>query len=181
MTTRQLTHITLILLCCLSFATFAKQQQSEVNLLKAVFIYNFVKFSRWPEEAWNEQDTAIKICSIGDDEMTETLVGLHGRTLRDRLVVIERRHNRSKLSSCHVLYLAKSLQDKALEICKSLHDIPVLTISEISDFSKSGGMIELYRIEGRIKFKINLQITRQAGLDLSSRLLKLAIIVDRQK
>lgn len=57
--------------------------------------------------------------------------------------------------------------------------MPALTIIEISAFSKSGGMIELYRVEGRINFKINLQITRQAGLDLSSRLLKLAIIVDR--
>ncbi|MES9972288.1 MAG: YfiR family protein [Candidatus Thiodiazotropha sp.] len=179
MTTRLLTHITLIMLCCISFATFAKEQQSEANLLKAVFIYNFVKFTRWPEEVWNGQDPSIRICSIGHDELTDTLFELHGRTLKDRPVVVEQRNNRSKLSSCHVLYLGKSLQDQANEISQSLHARPVLTISEITDFSTSGGMIELYRLEGRIKFKINLKITRDAGLDLSSRLLKLAIIVDR--
>ncbi|MEW8028670.1 MAG: YfiR family protein [Candidatus Thiodiazotropha sp.] len=177
-TTRLLTLISLLVLC-LSFATFAEEQQGDENLLKAVFVFNFAKFARWPAGSWAESGSSLKICSIGYDELANTLVRLHGRTLRDHPVQIVQREGTEQLDACHVLYLANSLQHDAIEIVESLRSKPILTVSEILGFSESGGMIELYQRDGRIRFKVNLHITREAGLDLSSRLLKLAVIVDR--
>jgi hypothetical protein len=56
---------------------------------------------------------------------------------------------------------------------------PILTVSELPGFAESGGMIELYQMDDRIRFKVNLQSIREAGLELSSSLLKLAVIVNR--
>jgi hypothetical protein len=178
-TTRQLALILLLGLSCLPMALYAEKQQAEESLLKAVFIYNFAKFTRWPEDMLDKRGPSLTICSIGHDKLTDALERLNGRILRDHPVNIDQREKTAQLDTCHVLYLANSVEHEVIELTQALHSKPILTISEIPGFAESGGMIELYRSDGRIRFKVNLHITRQAGLDLSSRLLKLAIIVDR--
>ena len=56
--------------------------------------------------------------------------------------------------------------------------MPILTVSDIDDFARAGGMIGLVEAEQRIRFDINLATARQANLKLSSQLLKLATIVE---
>lgn len=181
MTTRLLIIFSVLLLCCLSSHAFGDRQQSDDNLLKAVFIYNFAKFTRWPDDTRTKNGSPLRICSVGDDELSQALLKLDGRTLRERPVTVDRIHDGSGLDTCHVLYLARSLMHEVNNIADSVRFKPVLTISEITDFSKLGGMIELYSFDGRIRFKINLKAVRGSGLYLSSRLLKLADIVPRQQ
>jgi hypothetical protein len=180
-TTRLLVKITVLLFYCLSPCALGDMQQSDENLLKAVFIYNFAKFTRWPEHDQTENGSSMKICSIGDDELSKALLRLDGRKIRENPVTIDYIDEELRLDSCRVLYLAQSAIHQAIRITDSLRSKPVLTVSEISGFAESGGMIELYHLDGRIRFKINLQTVRMAGLDLSSRLLKLAVIVSMEQ
>jgi hypothetical protein len=161
-------------------AVFADAHQAEEKLLKAVFIYNFAKFTRWPDDIWNKNGPSLKLCSIGHDKLSEALEILNGRMLREHPVLIEQRVSIAQLDTCHVIYLANSIEHDITEITQAIRHLPILTISEISGFADSGGMIELYHNDGRIRFKVNLRNTRESGLYLSSRLLKLAIIVDGQ-
>jgi hypothetical protein len=176
--TRQFNFVILLVLSCFSFAATGNEQPGDEHLLKAVFIYNFAKFTRWPDDAWDDINRSLRICFVGEDSLTAALVRLHGRTLRDNPVIIKQILDTTNLDQCHVLYLADSLQYEALEIVDSIRSKPILTISEQPGFSESGGMIELYQSDDRIRFKVNLLLTREADLDLSSRLLKLAVIVN---
>jgi len=56
--------------------------------------------------------------------------------------------------------------------------VPILSVSDIADFTRAGGMIDLVEVEQRIRFNINLSAARRARLRLSSQLLKLATIVE---
>ncbi|MCU7840128.1 MAG: YfiR family protein [Candidatus Thiodiazotropha sp. (ex Troendleina suluensis)] len=159
----------------------AQDLQQEENLLKAVFIYNFAKFTRWPEAIGNEGNSPLNICSLGSDELVSELERLSGRNIKGHPVTIESKKDKKNLQNCHVLYLAHSLQQQYIKIIKSLAEKPILTISELPDFARSGGIIELYHKEGRISFIINLHIARKAGLDFSSRLLNLAEIVGQEE
>jgi hypothetical protein len=51
-----------------------------------------------------------------------------------------------------------------------------LTISEIEGFTQSGGIINFYIEESKIRFEINVGAAEKAGLKISSKLLKLAKI-----
>ena len=51
---------------------------------------------------------------------------------------------------------------------------PVLTVSDGKGFLRSGGVIEFYIQDGRMRFIINLDALDRAGVRLSSRLLELA-------
>ncbi|HTE12268.1 MAG TPA: YfiR family protein, partial [Chitinophagaceae bacterium] len=52
----------------------------------------------------------------------------------------------------------------------------ILTVSEAPDFSKEGGMIRFFTTENKIKLQINPDASREAGLVISSKLLRLAAI-----
>ena len=53
----------------------------------------------------------------------------------------------------------------------------VLTVSDIDGFADAGGMIQLVREGGRVRFEVNLDSVRGADLTMSSKLLRLASVV----
>ncbi|MBV2089860.1 MAG: YfiR family protein [Candidatus Thiodiazotropha sp. (ex Ctena orbiculata)] len=159
-------------------ATVAQDSELEAALLKTVFIYNFAKFTRWPENRSETMQDSLTLCSIGDDNITNNLPKLAGRVLRGKPIKSVKISNESELSECHVLYLAESTQDRIQKILQAIETRPILTISEMKRFSQGGGMIELTQDLEKLRFIINLNTTRSSGLRLSSQLLDLAIIID---
>ena len=58
-----------------------------------------------------------------------------------------------------------------------LHHAPVVTVSNDVDFLQQGGMIQFAMIGGAVRFSVNLDAARRAGVTLSSQLLKVALSV----
>ena len=150
-------------------------------LLRAAFIYNFSKFTHWPENSIKFQDNSLFLCISGKDELVYALKQLENKKIKGRPVVIHSLKNEQDSVNCHVLYIASSEKKHYTNILKTIHGKPVLTISSIRKFSHSGGIIELFREKGKTRFIINLDVARQSGLLISSRLLILAdVIVDEE-
>ena len=158
----------------------AQAPADEEHLLKAVFIYNFAKLTRWPENIWPDDDAPMVMCTLGRDVLAGALEWLAGKTVKGRKVVIHSLNGMRESKNCHVLYIAASERGHITDIIRDLHRLPVLTVSEIPNFTNLDGMIELLHVEDGIRFKINLDAVRAAGLELSSRLLSLAIAVVRE-
>ncbi len=51
----------------------------------------------------------------------------------------------------------------------------LLTVGETPGFLEHGGIINLVEVQGRIRFEINQEAAKRAGLTVSSRLLRLAM------
>jgi hypothetical protein len=81
------------------------------------------------------------------------------------------------LEPCHIVFLGRAEQGRFKTVLAKLARLPILTVSDIDDFAQAGGMIGVVEVERSIWFAINLTVARQANLKLSSRLLKLATIV----
>lgn len=146
-------------------------------LIKAAFLYNFAKFTQWPEEAFSGPQAPLRICVLGADPFGAALDSIVGKSVQNREVVTARLATGSDAGGCHLLFVAESEQDRLSGILEGLVVRPILTISDMKDFAKSGGMINLKVAENRIKFSINLGVARDAALNFSSRLLNLAEIV----
>ena len=54
----------------------------------------------------------------------------------------------------------------------------MLTVSDGNGFAHSGGTIELFTQQNRLRFIINLENARHAGLRISSNLLQLAASIE---
>ena len=158
--------------------TAAENQVADDNLVKAAFIYNFAKFTRWPPPSRDGQKTPLNLCTTGKDALVSSLSRLDKETIGGRPVTISTFTPGIEANACHILYVAASEHRQFARYIQQTRDAPVLTISEIGNFAAAGGIIQLYREQQRIRFKINLDVARNRGLSLSSRLLELAELVE---
>lgn len=165
------------LLCCAAPAAVAQDSAQEVRLLKAAFIYNFAKFTRWPDEVANNTSHPLHLCILGEDELVAELERLGGKTVQGRPLMIKSVQEVPARESCQILYVAASERQRYASTVEALRGEPVLTVSEIPHFGSTGGIIELFREEDRLRFIINLGVARESGLVLSSRLLRLAVVI----
>jgi len=158
----------------------AQNTLEKERLLKAVFIYNFAKFTRWPENALGTEDESLNLCVVGRDELAISLEQLGGKMIKRRSIAVDLLHGSKIPSRCHLLYIATSERGRYKKIIKALKGSAILTISELSGFSRSGGVVELYREKEKLRFIINLDAARGAGLIISSRLLGLATVLSNE-
>lgn len=184
MNARRLWTTGLGLWCCLCLVFFslpaatAGDRVKDDSLLKAAFIYNFAKFTHWPTESWDGPKAPLNFCTTGSDALVSDLSRLGKETIGGHPVSIRIYNSGVNRGDCHILYVAASERRRFVRFIQQTRDLPVLTISEIRGFAISGGIIQLYYDKQQLRFKINLDVARDRGLSLSSRLLDLAELVE---
>ena len=153
----------------------AAAELSREYLIKAAFLYNFAKFTDWPTSAFATADVPLTICVLGEDPFGSALEAIDGKEIKGRIVAVRRLANEAGADSCHVIFISASEESRLAGILGSLRDRPVLTVADMPDFARAGGIINLKtNKEDRIRFDINIGRAQQAGLRMSSKLLSLA-------
>lgn len=79
--------------------------------------------------------------------------------------------------ACHVVFVSDSERRRTAAILQGLQGRSVLTVGDMDDFARLGGMIHLTKQNHRIGFEINPQAAERARLRISSKLLSLAKLV----
>lgn len=146
--------------------------------VKAAYLYNFAKYVEWPPGVFDRPDAPVMICIAGENPFGAALSVLAGKAVGSHPVDVRAVSSNTGLEKCHVVFISRAEQSRARVLLASLARLPILTVSDIDDFARAGGMIGLVEAEQRIRFDINLATARQANLKLSSQLLKLATIVE---
>lgn len=148
--------------------------------LKAAYLYNFARFVEWPAASESAKNASFAICVIGQDPFGTALDGVVAReTIDGKPVITKRIAKPQDAAACRVLYISSSEDSQLKAILSALDKSGVLTVSDIPQFSQRGGMIEFVPEGSRIRFEVNLASAEDAGLILSSDLLKVATSVRR--
>jgi len=155
----------------------AESMQSKEYLIKAAFLYNFIKFVDWPSESFKNDAAPINLYVLGDDPFGEALDTIRGKRVKGRRLVIKQVRRVEQIEGAHLLFISTSEKGRVKQILKSLADAPVLTISEMEGFGQNGGIINFITVDNKIQFEINSEKAEQHKLRISSQLLKLARIV----
>ncbi len=166
----------LALLISSAQAQTAKPTEYQV---KAAYLANFVHFIEWPAKAGAAADEPFQICVLGPDPFGPALdAALAGETVNHHPLVPRRVVNPREAVSCRVLFIsADSDVKKALA---ALDKSSVLTVSDLPQFLKRGGMIQFVLEANKVRFEVGLAAAKSAGLTLSSELLKVAAAVRRE-
>lgn len=168
--------LALWLLCAPLHAQQAKPTEYQV---KAAYLYNFSKFISWPDSA-SAGNNSFSICVLGQDPFGKTLdETLEGATWEGKSVTPRRITRVEEASDCEILFISPSESDQINHILTALAKQPVLTVSDAPQFSRRGGAVEFVVSDNRVRFEVNLTAAEQAGLTLSSQLLKVAVHVRR--
>jgi hypothetical protein len=145
--------------------------------LKAVFIYNFIKFTEWPPAKLGKSDEPFIIGILGKDPFGGALDKVvEGDTLYDKRVVVRRYARVDDVVASHALFISVSEEQSITAVLKLLdgQGASILTISETENFAKRGGVIGLKKENKKVVFGINLIAANRAGLNISAQLLKIA-------
>ncbi|MEA3212606.1 MAG: hypothetical protein QOE70_5663 [Chthoniobacter sp.] len=154
------------LLLCLfwSLAVCGNELQAQTavpeNVAKAAILAKFPDFVKWPAAS----GSSITFGILGDDPFSGAL---------DSMVKVKRSRRVEDLKGCQIVFIPKS--GNVGGALSSLAGMNVLTVGESDGFAKQGGIIG-FVIEGdKVRFEINTGAATRAGININSRLLKLAI------
>jgi hypothetical protein len=157
--------------------TPAAASTSHEYLLKAAFLYNFAKFTTWPIEAFSDPQTSLRLCILGEDPFGAAMESIEGKNIKNRPLVVIRIAQVADAERCHILFVSTSEEERLRAILGHLGERPILTISDIPNFARAGGTINLKTVEDRVRFDINVNAANAADLRISSKLLRLSNII----
>ena len=155
--------------------TVGQPAPSKEYQVKAAFLYSFSRFVDWPAEAFPEANTPFVIGVLGENPFGGYLAELvQGEKITNRPVVIQHFQRVEDIKSCHILFLGKSEATRMEQIIAELKKLSVLTVSEEDAARARPEMITLIMTNNKIRFKLNLEAARAAGLKISSKLIRTA-------
>lgn len=162
----------LTLLACLSSAYAAPIDGA--YRLKAAFIYRFAIFVEWPGRVFKDNSSALDLCIIGANPFGPALDSIAGKRIQQRPLNIHIIRRANAVKHCHILFISASEQANLARLLEQAHAGHVLTVSDMERFSRQGGIIQFVMQGEKLTFEINRDSAEQAGLLLSSNLLRLA-------
>ena len=157
------------------------ENQSYEHKIKAAYLYNFTKFTKWPLQQTSEHaGTTFGICILGQDPLVGAIERLNDKTTAGYRVVVTIIDNVPQKNQCQLLYISQSEKHQLSPVLQAVAELPVLTVSDMEGFIVEGGCIELAMINGKVIFNINLQAVQRAQLKMSAQLLELAkVVIDK--
>jgi hypothetical protein len=152
---------------------FAQRAPTETDV-KAVFLYNFSKYVTWPALAVGERSPAeVRICVTADDEFFGALKSaVQGEIIDGRPLLPVALTGLDEARTCQILYIGDATTPDARAWLSAVRDSQVLTVADGGGLDEP--VITFVRDNRRIRFDINRASASRHGLNVSSKLLRLA-------
>jgi hypothetical protein len=142
--------------------------------VKAMFVYNFLKFVEWPVEAPLGAKEPFVVVIIGEGTTADaTRHFLESKAVGERPVVVRRGRWDQSLSGVRAAFVVERDARKLRHIFDRAAEAGVLTIGEGESFATNGGVIALLVEDRKVRFDVDTTAAQLAGLRISSKLLAL--------
>lgn len=148
---------------------------ASASVVTAAFLINFARFTEWPADVL-APDARLLVC-VTDPLVAEALNATPGRTVGAHTIVVALVQPDNVPRTCSILYVSGLDTRRLSALAGSLRNVSVLSIADSEEFTKAGGVMQLYIEDGRMRFSVNVAAAERARLHLSSKLLVLARIV----
>ena len=155
-------------------APLAAQRPEAEDALKAAYLYNFTKFIDWPESAFVGTTAPFTVCVFADDRFRrEVQAALHDEKVRGRPIELAPATT-DDLKLCHLAYFNAAEAERHSKRLPELRMAPVLTVGEGLRFLEQGGLVAFVIEQDRVRFSVSRRAADAAGLNVSSKLLRVA-------
>lgn len=147
--------------------------------VKAAFVMNFAMLTEWPESAFSSPTADITLCVVGGTTLPQPFRSIEGKKIGTRNLHVAAIDSQATPSACHIIFYKEDVDTADLvRTLSAVRGKPVLTVGEKESVTKLGGAIHFYTENAKLRFAINPTIIAHQGLKLSSRLLKIATLID---
>ncbi|HKI72425.1 MAG TPA: YfiR family protein, partial [Verrucomicrobiae bacterium] len=146
--------------------------------LKAVWLYNLLKFVDWPPDVLPPQSEAFTIGILGESQFGEALDRLQEKTIKGKKILVKHLAGPSDGRDCQIIFICVSEKERLPQILETLKRTRVLTVGETAGFAEEGGIANLIAERNRVRLEINNSAASRSGLTISSQLLNVAKLVE---
>jgi hypothetical protein len=147
--------------------------------VKAVFLYNFTGFTQWPERKLANNTEPFVIGIWGENPFDSYLKEAVQNEKKDNHpIVIKTLKDTTELSRCHILFINKPRTAQVKDAIMRTRGLGILTVGEAAEFTQLGGMVRFYTENSKVRLQINVDAVKESNLVISSKLLRLADIVN---
>jgi len=158
----------------LSLPAPAQQPSATEDQVKAAFLFNFAKLSEWPGRALPEGASPVVIGVSGADEdfLAVLKAMVAGKTNGSHPFVVKAVNSEEEMKSCQLVFFRAAEKKHA-----SLEDLArasILLVGEDPSFLQQGGMINLIRDHGKIRFEVNSESLEISKVSVNAKILSLA-------
>jgi TonB family protein len=163
-------------LLALQLFALGQQNASTEDQVKAAYLFNFAKMAEWPSQALPVGPSPLVIgVSGGSEEFLNVLKAtVAGKIIGTHLLVVKPLSSDSDIKSCHIVFFRASEKKHTQTAIESLAQTGVLFVGEDESFLLQGGMINLVRDHGSIRFEVNSDALDRSQIHFSAKILALA-------
>ncbi len=149
---------------------------------KAGLLSKLDQFVEWPARAFRDAQSPLVIGVLGEDPFDSYLDELVlGEKIGERSIIVRRFRQGDDVADCHILFISRSEAGQFEKIISALAGHSVLTVGEDDGFEHAGGIVRFAVEGGKIRLRINPDAAKAADLTISSKLLRLATLVTKEK
>lgn len=148
------------------------------DAIKATFLYKFAPFVTWHPGALGAPPEPFVICIAGNSAFF-TLIRDATADLQigERPFMIRQVRQTADTGGCQILYAEPSENISVAALLGAVRGKPVLTVTDESQGVAARGVVNFVIYQNRVRFEIDLDRATEQQLNVSSRLLKLALRV----
>jgi len=160
----------------LQVPALGQQPNATEDQVKAAFLLNFAKLAEWPRQALPEGPSPLVIgVSGGDEEFLLILKGVTAAKVSGTHVLVVRTVSSDEdMKSCQIVFFRGSEKKRSQNNLHELALAGVLLVGEDQSFLRGGGMINLVRDHGSVRFEVNADVLDLSKIHFSSKILALA-------
>lgn len=143
--------------------------------LKAAFIYRFIDYVEWNK---NNNLKTFEIAVLSESPITEMLIEIgRDKKAKNKNMDVREYYDLNDIDFCNILFVSKNYNSPIETVISKFGDKNVLIITEQSGYCAKGAQINFSVFGNKLKFEVNLNAAKRAGLKISSQLLEHAIII----
>ncbi len=149
----------------------------DISVITALTL-NLARFTEWPKSMM-ANEAEIRLCVIGDNVVQQAFERLDAAAVGSKKIHTVQLTRLKNFEQCHLLFISGLDRSTVLQLLNEIKSQPILTVSdEDNHFLADSGMVVFKIVEGKVNIEINLNAVKLAGLEINSRVLKLAKIVN---
>jgi len=162
--------------CIFADFTFADMKENREDKIKAAYLFHFASFIEWPKGGINATD--FNLCVYGMHPVSKHLKKLNNEPVAERVLNVINNVTMNEIFKCQIIFMGSEQINKFNIMDSSYLNKNSLIVSEGKAFAENDGMLAFYMLDNKLKIMINKNATDLAGLTISSKLLRLARIVE---
>ncbi|MFT5366958.1 MAG: hypothetical protein ACI8V2_001913 [Candidatus Latescibacterota bacterium] len=181
--TRVVRWFVLFVLCVFTWGAVnsnaSAADEEKLSALKAAFVYNFIKYVRWPETT---EGDIIYVGILGDNPLAKPLREIsEKRQVRGKRLEVKVFSDGKAIESCEILFVSADHVAELDTFRERLEASHVLLIGDTKGLVEKGVAINFVLAKERLRFEISQEALNRAKLEIGAQMLKLAILVDKKK